>query len=56
MGDMLTLIEKAQEDYDEKKAAELEKKLRKNKFTLEDFSRPDGADKEDGRYSEGPST
>ncbi|NLD19814.1 MAG: signal recognition particle protein [Clostridiales bacterium] len=37
MGDMLTLIEKAQEDYDEKKAAELEKKLRKNKFTLEDF-------------------
>ena len=37
MGDMLTLIEKAQEDYDEQKAAELEKKLRKNKFTLEDF-------------------
>ncbi len=37
MGDMMTLIEKAQEDYDEKKAAELEKKMRKNKFTLEDF-------------------
>ena len=37
MGDMLTLIEKAQEDYDEKKAAELEKKIRKNSFTLEDF-------------------
>ena len=37
MGDMLTLIEKAQEDYDEQKAAELEKKLRKNKFTHEDF-------------------
>ena len=37
MGDMLTFIEKAQEDYDEKKAAELEKKMRKNKFTLEDF-------------------
>lgn len=37
MGDMLTLIEKAQEDYDEQKAIELEKKLRKNKFTLEDF-------------------
>lgn len=37
MGDMLSLIEKAQEDYDEKKAADLEKKLRKNKFTLEDF-------------------
>ncbi len=37
MGDMMSLIEKAQEDYDEKKAAELEKKMRKNKFTLEDF-------------------
>ena len=37
MGDMLTLIEKAQEDYDEKTAAELEKKIRKNSFTLEDF-------------------
>ena len=37
MGDMLTLIEKAQEDYDEAKAAELEKKMPKNAFTLEDF-------------------
>ncbi|MDO4393376.1 MAG: signal recognition particle protein [Bacillota bacterium] len=37
MGDMLTLIEKAQEDYDEAKTAELERKMRKNAFTLEDF-------------------
>ena len=37
MGDMLSLIEKAQENYDESKAAELEKKIRKNEFTLEDF-------------------
>ena len=37
MCDMLTLIEKAQEDYDEQKAQELEKRLRKNQFTLEDF-------------------
>ncbi len=37
MGDMLTFIEKAQAVVDEKKAAELEKKLRKNQFTLEDF-------------------
>lgn len=37
MGDMLTLIEKAQEAYDEEKAAKLEKKLKKNEFTLEDF-------------------
>ena len=37
MGDMLSLIEKAQESYDEEKAAKLEKKLRKNEFNLEDF-------------------
>ncbi|HSM75257.1 MAG TPA: signal recognition particle protein, partial [Desulfobacterales bacterium] len=37
MGDLLTFIEKAQAVVDEKKAAELEKKLRKNQFTLEDF-------------------
>ena len=37
MGDVLTLIEKAQDAIDEKKAAELEKKLRKSQFTLEDF-------------------
>jgi signal recognition particle subunit SRP54 len=37
MGDVLTMIEKAQEVVDEKTALELEKKLRKNQFTLEDF-------------------
>ena len=37
MGDVLTLIEKAQDAVDEKKAAELEKKIRKNQFSLEDF-------------------
>jgi len=37
MGDMLTLIEKAEQAFDEKKAAELEQKLRSNKFTLADF-------------------
>ena len=37
MGDMLSFIEKAQGAVDEKKAAELEKKLKKNEFTLEDF-------------------
>jgi len=37
MGDVLTMIEKAQSVVDEKKAAELEKKLRKSQFTLEDF-------------------
>ena len=37
MGDVLTMIEKAQAVVDEKKAAELEQKLRKNLFTLDDF-------------------
>lgn len=37
MGDTLSLIEKAQEMVDEKQALDLERKLRKNEFTLEDF-------------------
>ena len=37
MGDVLTLIEKAEQALDQKKAAELEQKMRANKFTLADF-------------------
>ena len=37
MGDMLSLIEKAQQSFDEKKAEELERKMREQKFTLSDF-------------------
>ena len=37
MGDVLSLIEKAEQAYDEKKAAELEKKLRESTFTLDDY-------------------
>lgn len=37
MGDMLTLIEKAEQSYDQKQAAKLEERLRKNKFTLQDY-------------------
>ncbi|MEA2040164.1 MAG: signal recognition particle protein [Thermodesulfobacteriota bacterium] len=37
MGDVVSLIEKAQEEFDEKEASTLEKKLRKNKFDLGDF-------------------
>ena len=37
MGDMLSLIEKAEKVYDQRQAEILEKKLRKNQFTLEDF-------------------
>lgn len=37
MGDVLTLIDKAQQAFDEKKAAELEERLRKETFTLDDY-------------------
>jgi signal recognition particle subunit SRP54 len=37
MGDVVTLVEKAQEQFDEKQARELKKKLAKNNFTLMDF-------------------
>ena len=37
MGDVLSLIEKAEKAYDAKKTAEMEEKLRSNKFTLQDF-------------------
>ncbi|MDI6779954.1 MAG: signal recognition particle protein [Bacteroidota bacterium] len=37
MGDMVTLVEKAQQQFDEQKVEKLEEKLRKSQFTLEDF-------------------
>jgi len=37
MGDVVTLVEKAQERFDQDKAVKLEEKLRKSQFTLEDF-------------------
>lgn len=37
MGDMLSLIEKAQASFDDKKAAELANKIKKDSFTLDDF-------------------
>ncbi len=37
MGDVLSLIEKAEQAFDEKQAKELEKKIRENSFTLTDF-------------------
>ena len=37
MGDVLTLIDKAQEAFDEKQALELEQKIRKQQFTLDDY-------------------
>lgn len=37
MGDVLTLIDKAQQAFDEKQAMELEQKIRKQQFTLDDY-------------------
>lgn len=37
MGDVVSLVEKAQQQYDEAEARKLEEKFRKNQFTLEDF-------------------
>ncbi|RME26585.1 MAG: signal recognition particle protein, partial [Deltaproteobacteria bacterium] len=37
MGDILGLVEKAQQAYDQKQAMELQRKLRRNEFTIEDF-------------------
>ena len=37
MGDIVSLVEKAQEQFDEEQAARLEKKIRKNQFDFEDF-------------------
>jgi signal recognition particle subunit SRP54 len=37
MGDVLTLVEKAEQQFDQKQAEELEEKIRKNQFTFDDF-------------------
>jgi len=37
MGDILSLVEKAEQQFDEKEAQKMEEKLRKNKFTFDDF-------------------
>lgn len=37
MGDIVSLVERAQEQYDEKKARLLQKKIAKNKFDFNDF-------------------
>jgi signal recognition particle subunit SRP54 len=37
MGDIITLVEKAEQEFDSKQAAKLEEKIRKNQFTFEDF-------------------
>ena len=50
MGDVLTLIEKAEAEIDQDKAREMEKKFRKAEFDFNDYPGADRSDEEDGRY------
>ena len=52
MGDVLTLIEKAQQNYDQTKAKELERKFKKNEFTITDFAEQIKAIKKMGSLGE----
>lgn len=51
MGDMLSLIEEAEKTFDDKEAAKMEEKLKKNQFTLEDFLEQMGQVKKMGGIS-----
>ncbi len=51
MGDMLSLIEEAERTFDDKQAAKMEEKLKKNQFTLEDFLEQMGQVKKMGGIS-----
>ncbi len=50
MGDVISLVERAQQQFDEKEAAELQKKIRKNKFDFNRFLQPDTADQKNGQH------
>jgi signal recognition particle subunit SRP54 len=52
MGDVLTLIEKTQQNYDQAKAKELERKFKKNEFTIKDFAEQIKAIKKMGSLGE----
>ena len=48
MGDMLTLVEQAQQKFDQDEMAEQEERLRKGEFTLDDFRKHARPDQEAG--------
>lgn len=48
MGDIVSFVEKAQEQFDEAEAARIEKKIKRNKFDFNDFLSPDQSNQEDG--------
>ena len=51
MGDVLSLIEKVEENIDQKKAEEMQRKLIENEFTLEDFRDQLGSSASWGRWN-----
>ena len=54
MGDVLTLIEKAQADIDEEQAKRIEQKMRKNEFDFEMYLESMSQMKKDGRIVQYP--
>ena len=50
MGDITTLVEKAQAQYDEEQAKKLERRIRKNQFDFEDFKQQLEQIKKNGKY------
>jgi len=52
MGDITTLVEKAQEQFDEEQARKLEKRIRKNQFDFEDFQQQLGQIKKMGNIKD----
>ncbi len=54
MGDVLSLIEKAEQQVDEKEAEELQEKMRRDQFTLEDFLTADEAGPQNGTAERDP--
>lgn len=52
MGDIVSLVEKAQQQFDEKQARELEEKLRRNKFDFNDFKKQLGQIKKMGNIKD----
>ncbi|MFD2597725.1 signal recognition particle protein [Sphingobacterium corticis] len=52
MGDVVSLVERAQQQFDEKQAAELQKKIRKNKFDFNDFKSQIGQIKKMGNMKD----
>ncbi len=50
MGDVISLVERAQEQFDEEEARKIQKKIAKNKFGFDDFLKSDPTDQKNGQH------